>query len=141
MLLPHAWRICCEKALEVMKLDCLRGTGGLPILRLYDCDDDEAAQFMSAVRLLGSGREQKILVHALPYVIAINGCGLTLVQKSWDQAILKTGPVEFECGFTTATWDNIADLLEPFVDGSHGYQIISGSPGEAELLFSASGDW
>jgi hypothetical protein len=125
-----------------MKLDYLHDAGDRrSIVRLYDFTTDEALQFMKAIEALASEAEQQICVHSLPGISAVDGCKLSLVRKFWDQGILKTGPTEFECGFTSGTWDNIAGLIKPFADAADGHQFLSGSPGEAELLFSPSGNW
>ncbi len=122
-----------------MKLDYLNFDR--PIIRLYHFTADEAADLMNAIGSLASGREKIVRVHSIPCVDALDGRRLTLARKPWDQAILKTGDVECECGFTAEHWDNVAGLLEPFAAGSGGFQFLAGSPGEAKLLFSVTGEW
>jgi hypothetical protein len=125
-----------------MKLDYLSAASPEnSIVRLYDFTTDEASQLATAIQNLASERERQLCVHALPCVTAVDGCRLTLIRKGWDQAILKTGNLEFECGLTAGTWDNVAGRIEAFVLGESGYQFLAGSPGEAMLLLSVSGDW
>jgi hypothetical protein len=125
-----------------MKLDFLAvGLPDCPLLRLYDFTPAQAAQLLAALTYLASGAVQQVAVHELPDVATVGGCRLTLLLRSWDQAISRTGLAEFECALTAGTWDNVAGLVEPFAHGSHGFQWLAGTPGEATLLLSVSGDW
>lgn len=91
------------------------------------------------VAQLGDGRLQHVAVHELSIVEAISGCNLVLCRKSWDQGMLQVGNAAFECGFTESTWDNVAGMIEPFEEGSRGYQWLAS--GDARLLLSNSGQW
>jgi hypothetical protein len=126
-----------------MKLEYLAdGSPDCPLIRLYDFTGPEVAQLLTAVSSLASGATERVDVHRLPFVEAVGGCQLALVRRSWDQAIIRgRGLWEFECGFTPETWDNVAGLVEPIADGADGFQWLAGSPGEAALLLSASGQW
>ena len=64
---------------------------------------------------------------------------LALIRRSRDQAVVRVGPSNFECGFTARTWDNVAGLVEPFCKDLKGYQWLVRSPGDADVLMSASG--
>jgi hypothetical protein len=61
--------------------------------------------------------------------------------RDWDQAVLRVGPSAFECGFTASTWDNVAGSVEPFAAAGSGYSWLAGTPGEASLLLTSSGQW
>ncbi len=128
-----------------MKLEFLAdGSRDCPLIRLYDFNAAEARQFLAAVCALASEAAERIEVHGLPFVESLAGCRLALVRRSWDQAIRRmSGPLEFECGFTAGTWDNVAGLVEPFTEGAAGVQWLAGVPGEAALLLStsSSGQW
>jgi hypothetical protein len=58
-----------------------------------------------------------------------------------NAGVVRVGPAAFECRLTAATWDNVAGLIEPFAEGSGGHQWLAGSPGEAAVLLSPSGQW
>jgi hypothetical protein len=125
-----------------MKLEYLAdGSPDCPLLRLYDFTPAEAGQLLAVVAGLASGEDKRVEVDRLSFVEAIGGCRLALVCKSWDQAVLWVGPLAFECGFTAGTWDNVAGLVEPFAESAGGFQWLAGSPGEASMLLSASGQW
>jgi hypothetical protein len=102
----------------------------------------EIDQLLAIVMSLASGHADQVEVHHLPFVTTIGGCCMTFRVSAWDQAIVRTSkPLDFECRFTTGTWDNIAGLMEPFVQGANGFQWLAGPPGEAALLLSDSGQW
>lgn len=126
-----------------MKLEFLPGgSPDCPLVRLFDFNPAETERLVAALNCLASGAAERVAVHELPGVEALGGCRLTLVVRSWDQALVRRGgPADFECGFTRGTWDNVAGLVEPFVHGGGGFQWLAGVPGEASLLLSASGQW
>jgi hypothetical protein len=125
-----------------MKLEFIaEGSPDCPLIRLYDLTTAEATQLIAAVADLASGGAGQLDVHGLPFVESVDGCCLTLIRRSWDQAVVRIGPSNFECGFTAGTWDNVAGLVEPFRKDLSGYQWLAGSPGEANVLLSASGQW
>src|SRR5260370_29163058 len=98
-----------------MKLDYLpTGSPDCPLVRLYDFSSAEAEQLLAALTRLAAGLVQRVAVHELPGVEGVGDCRLTLVLRSWDQAILCKGPADFECAFTAGTWDNVAGLVMPF---------------------------
>jgi hypothetical protein len=125
-----------------MKLEFLAtGSPDCPLLRLYQFTPAEAAQLFAALTRLASGTIPQVAVHELQDVDTVGGCRLTLLLRSWDQAIRRTGLAEFECALTAGTWDHVAGLVEPFARGSDGFQWLAGTPGEAALLLSTSGQW
>ena len=127
-----------------MKLEYLAdGSPDCPLIRLYDFTTAEATQLLALVTELASEGPERIDVHLLPFVQPVDGCRLALIRRSWNQAIVRVGPSNFECGFTAGTWDNVAGLIEPFCEDRSGerYQWLASSPGEADLLLSPSGKW
>ena len=125
-----------------MRLEYLPdGSPDCPLIRVFDFTPAEAAALAAAVADLAAGRAERVAVHELPGVAAAGGCELVLSVRGWDQAVVRVGPAASECGFTAGTWDNAAGLIEPFADGSGGYQWLAGVPGEASLLLSVSGQW
>jgi uncharacterized protein (DUF433 family) len=56
-------------------------------------------------------------------------------------AVRKTGPSKFACGFSAGMWDNLAGLVEPFMESASRSQRLADMPGEAAVLLSASGQW
>lgn len=125
-----------------MQLDYLPdGSPDCPLIRLFDFSPAEVARLGAAIADLASGRAERVAVHDLPGVVPVRACKLVLLRRPWDQAVARVGPSAFECGFTAATWDNVAGLVEPFAAGGRGHQWLAGSPGEASLLLSDCGRW
>jgi len=126
-----------------MKLEYLPdGSKDCPLLRLYDFTPAEARQLHDAVAALASGSRERADVHCLQGVKSICECRLMLVVRRWDQALVQIAErAEFECGFTLSTRDNVAGLIEPFMQSATGYQWLTVVPGEARLLLSLDGGW
>ncbi len=125
-----------------MKLEYLAdGSPDCPLIRLYDFTPAEAGQLLANVAELASGVTNRVEVHQLPFVEPIRECRLALVRKDWDQAVVKVGSSNFECGLTAGTWDNVVGRIEPFAASGRGYQWLAGTPGEASVLLSPSGQW
>jgi hypothetical protein len=125
-----------------MRLEYLPdGSPDCPLIRLFDFTPADAARLRAAIADLACGRAERVAIHDLPGVVPVGGCELVLLRRSWDQAVVRVGPSAFECRFTAGTWDNVAGLVEPFAAGCTGYQWVAGSPGEASLLLSDSGQW
>jgi hypothetical protein len=128
-----------------MKLDYLTsGSSECPLIRLYDFQPAEATGLLAAINTLVSTAAQRVEVDRLPFVEAAGGCRLVFTRQHWDRAIVSSpNRNEFECGFTAATWDNVAGLVEPFTEGVGGFQWLAGAPGDAASLISASprGEW
>ena len=126
-----------------MKLEYLAdGSSDCPLVRLYAFTPAEAGELLTAVTGLASGVAELVEIQELPFVETVGGCRLSLVRRSWDQAIIrKPGPCSFECAFTAGTWDNVARLVAPFAENAGGFQWLAGVPGEVALLLSTTGQW
>jgi hypothetical protein len=126
-----------------MKLEYLAtGWSDCPLIRLCDFTRIEAGQFHAVLTDLATGTTERVEVQLLPFVEVVEQCRLALIRRGWDQAVIRTNRfAEFECGFTAETWENVADLVEPFAQGAGGFQWLATTPGEAALLLSASGEW
>src|SRR5262249_53753632 len=108
------------------------------LIRLFDFTSTEAQQLAMAVADLSAERVSHVAIHELSWVTAVDGCELTLCVRRWDQAVLRTCPTAFECGFTPGTWDNVCMLIEPFVSGSGGFQWLAGVPGGKEIKINVA---
>ncbi len=126
-----------------MKLEYLpEGSVDCPLIRLHDFTSAEVKRLREMVIQLAMEKSDRIEVHRLPGVEAINGCQLILCLRSWDLSVVRLSEqLSFECGFTSGTWDSVSELMEPFEQGSSGFQWLAGVPGEAQLLLSPSGRW
>jgi hypothetical protein len=126
-----------------MKLEFLSdGSQDCPLIRLYGFTVLEVAHLQRLVGHMATGSLEQFAVHELPFVEPIEDCKLEFVVTRWDQAV--SGDIDlhrFSCGFTAGTWDNVASLMEPFVEEATGFQWLAGLPGEIQLLLSQSGKW
>jgi hypothetical protein len=103
-----------------MKLEYLAtGSPYCPLIRLYDFTPGEGRQLHRAFASLATGAAECVEVHHLPFVEAVGNCRPTLIRSGRDQAVIQVGRLaEFECRFTAGTWDNVAGLAEPILEGS-----------------------
>ncbi len=128
-----------------MKLEYVReGAPECPLIRLFDFTVEEVEQLREIINQLALGKRQRIEIHNLSWIESIGNCRLTFFMQSWDQGVVKkkgNDENNFECGFTTATWDNIEGLVEPFINGSGGFQWLASVPGETDILLSRDGQW
>jgi hypothetical protein len=128
---------------NAMKLEFLAdGSQGCPLIRLFGFTVPEIERVQRLVGHLAVGDLERFAIHELPFVEPIENCELEFVVTRWDQAL--AGDVNrnrFSCGFTAGTWDNVAGLMEPFVEGATGFQWLAGLPGEIQLLLTQGGLW
>ena len=112
-----------------------------PLVRLYDFDAREAAEFRSLLEQLRDHRSAEIKLHEQANVEPIDNCQLTLKTGSRDLGVVQSGPSAFECILTIEGWDDMAFLIEPFCDPAcRGYQWLD-ERGKISLLFSRDGQW
>jgi hypothetical protein len=125
-----------------MKLEFLSaGSEDCPLVRLYDFSVDEIGSLFAQLSSLADGEETSIAIHEAPGIEIVGDCHLFLCSGPKDVGLVTLSkPAHFECIFTLATWDNIAALTEPFVQGCRGYQWLATS-GDANLLLSTDGLW
>ena len=125
-----------------MKLDYLPADSPhSPLVRLYDFTLPEARQLLLAILELANGTSEESpsmnCRGSSPWAVvscfSVSGAGTA--------PVLTCEPATFECGFTMETWDNVAGLIEPFAQGSAGFQWLAQVPGEAALLLSWDGRW
>src|SRR5437870_1878238 len=125
-----------------MKLEFLPdGSDDCPLIRVYDMDSTEVAQLFAALSALASRERESIAVHELPGMETISECRLLLRTGSRDRGMVQLrGSAIFECVLTADSWDNVAGLTEPFLNGNRGYQWLVTS-GDAKWLLSKDGQW
>jgi hypothetical protein len=126
-----------------MKLEFLPdGSLDCPLIRLFQFTSVEASRLHIAVARLATGTGGRVEVHTIDGVESIDNCQLTLTAGAKDQGVVRrSSALNFECGFTPATWHNVAGLIEPFVHGASGYQWLANWPSAAALLISLDGRW
>jgi hypothetical protein len=128
-----------------MKIEYLAdGSPDCPLVRLFEFTPTELQRLYSEIMSLASETTRSVAVHELPGVESIGGCRLTFLTDRRDKGMVRVaGPAEFECRVTPTSWDNVAGLVEPFLEPSFGhYQWLDhGFGGDTGLLLSPSGDW
>ncbi|MBI1345878.1 hypothetical protein GC163_06275 [bacterium] len=122
-----------------MKLDFIADCA---ILRLSEFSPDEVRRFRDELNNLMAGDIPILAVHELPFLNAVSDCELILACDRQETGLKHTGPSQFTCRWSSATWDNIIGLLDPFVEGSLGFQWLNG-PRDTGLswLISKDGTW
>lgn len=112
------------------------------LLRMYDFEVAEIEQLFAAVLALASGDQEHYEVHNQPGVDAISGCKFFLCVGNRDRGTgVLPEPASFECVLTPDGWEQVASLVEPFLEqGEHGYQWLDSS-GDVRWLLSRDGDW
>lgn len=126
----------------VMKLDFLTdGPDGLPLVRLYQFDFQDIANLFAGLSALASGASEKVEVHALAKVEAVDGAKLLFLLGTKDEGMVcLPGGTSFECVLTPESWGTVAGLVEPFRNENIGFQWLV-EIGDAKLLLSVDGQW
>ncbi len=126
-----------------MKLEFLPdGSNAGSLLRMYDFEIVEIEQLFAAVLALASGDQEHYEVHNLPGVDAVSGCKFFLCVGNRDRrTVVLPEPASFECVLTPDGWEQVASLVESFLQpGKHGYKWLHWS-GDFRWLLSRDGDW
>jgi hypothetical protein len=125
-----------------MRLEFLSdGSDDCPLIRLYAFDCTEVARLFADLSALASREQESIAVHDLPGVESIAECRLFLRTGARDRGVVQLpGPKSFECALTPESWDNVAGLAEPFLNGNGGHQWLV-TWGDAKWLLSTDGHW
>lgn len=119
-----------------MKLSFLaEGSPGCPILMLSDFTPEEAAGLRLLAGALADGHRTSGMLG--PH--SEEGLTLELVAADQDSGILQSPP-HFECRLRRSSWSNVEDLVQPFAEGSSGFQWLSDF-GEVSWLMSHTGTW
>ena len=125
-----------------MKIEYLPdGSDDCPMIRLYDFAQSEIADLFAAVTTLASSERLSVAVDELAGVETISECRLTLRSGVRDIGVVHVDArASFECGLRPEGWDNVAGLIEPFLNAASGYQWLV-MLGDARLLHSVDGQW
>lgn len=123
-----------------MKIEYLQdGSDDCPLVRIFDFTADEAQSLRQAVRELGAGRVTRINLSELQGIEPVDGLDLAFVAGEIDAGLVRDHR-PFCWILSIASWHKVADKIEPFVQGSTGYQWLS-ECGETSLLISPTGRW
>jgi hypothetical protein len=124
-----------------MQLEYLpEGADQCPLIRLFDFTPGEIQAFQARFAALETLGDQ-IAVHDLPGVSSPDGCELFLAVGPKERGMLEAESTrQFECILDREGWGGVAELLQPFADGSAGFQWLC-TAGAAQWLISRDGTW
>ncbi len=110
------------------------------VLRLYDFSAVEALGFQQAIHqtLLTEGKPLDLT--KLDFIEPLN-CKLVLYLSDMDKGITVVGNGEFVCELTTAGYETMVELVEPFCNGVYGFQFLYEIITPIDFLFSVDGAW
>lgn len=125
-----------------MKLEFLpEGSDDCPLVRLYDFVPDEIVRLRDTLSALGLGALDRVTLHEINGVEPISGCRLVLRSGLRDRGLAKVmEPASFECVMSREGWQDLAAMLDPFVEESSGYQWLTNF-GDARWLITSDGRW
>lgn len=126
-----------------MKLDYINEINeyGDNLVRLYDFDRLESIKFRNMiVEFVNSGKKQLDLSEI--EFIEPRNCNLILCISEEDEGILSDDHINFICNLTTAGYEKMISLLEPFCKReTSGYQFLYDIDSPTDFLFSPAGTW
>ena len=126
-----------------MKLEYLEsGSSDCPLVRLYEFDASDLAHLCEHFQLLALGTVQRVALHELPFVEAVNHCRLVLRLSESDRGILRIScPGAFECVLTGEGWEDVNERAGALANTTaEAYQWLD-KTGEISLLLSETGQW
>lgn len=126
-----------------MKIEFLEnGSPDFPLIRIYDFDESEVRTLFDAITALSNGSSKSVAIHELPKVESVAHCHLTAESTKRDIGVSRIRNEEnsFLWELKPSGWDNVAGLIEPFLERLSGAQFLD-SPSKISVLLSWSGDW
>ena len=111
------------------------GAPECPLLLFHDTTPESAAALSRAL----TESRGELALHALEGVDA-GGLTVTARMGRRNLGVRRKGECSFEWVMHEEGWAQVTGLLEPFVDGSDGWQRLS-YEGPIAVVFSPSGRW
>lgn len=124
-----------------------------PLIRLYDFRSEDIAALRAICNSLAGGHRSECMLTDEPWAQSINGCRLLLRVVPDDQATPNfesccTGcrvpfPAPGEPYVMLGSrrgWDDVRELLEPFLAGTRGFNWLADPP-DVRVLVSQQGAW
>lgn len=114
------------------------------LIRLWNFTPNEALQFQNLiVAFIAADEKASLALHEQDFIEAM-ACELTLVKDPSNTGITRLGATQFVCRLDIAGYQNMVELLQPFVtDSADGYQWLDEQAHESSIdfLFSLGGGW
>jgi hypothetical protein len=126
-----------------MKVDFLKAGGeNCPLVRLYDFRSSDVQHLIEIFESLASGTTQHAnLEEVCPVESVDGGARLRFTRGERDRGVVRQGVSDFEVILTGPSWEQAADLAEPFCKSSSGFQWLTPRTGKIQLLLSRTGAW
>jgi|SRR5579872_3204511 len=129
-----------------MKIDYLEnGSTDWPLIRIYGDEPEFCAQLLRAFEQLANGEVKEVSLTGLPGAEPLGNCTLIAQTFKLDRGIVHKHGNIFYWMLTSASWDNVAALIEPFcLPETNGFQWLDQvAASDARVLVSKSphGRW
>ena len=125
-----------------MKLDFVKkGADDCPMVRLYDFRRLDVQHLIETFESLASGTTLQTSLEQVCPVESVDGTRLRFTRGERDRGVVRQRVLDFEVILTGPSWEEAADLAEPFCKSSSGYQWLTPRAGKIQLLLSPTGDW
>lgn len=120
-----------------MKLEKLEDEQSGQLLLLFsDGDAAQAEALKSAFLNMG---DEPIAVHLLGMIEAPDDCELFATRSTRNRGVRQTSPRRFTWEMTADGWIQVAELLDPFIASSTGFQWLTNQG--VEVIYSPTGRW
>lgn len=126
-----------------MKLDYIANINeyGDHVVRLYDFNQELAIKFRAVVMEAIITNKKELDLSAVDFIESRN-CRLTLRISEENTGIFTNDNELFFCDLTTAGYEQMINLLEPFCNrDTKGYQWLYDIDTQTDFLFSPGGTW
>ncbi len=124
-----------------------------PLIRLYGFRSEDVASLRAICESLAGGHRDECMLTDEPWAQSINGCRLLLRVVPDDRATPNFESCCTACRVPFPTpgepyvmhgsrrgWDDVRELLEPFLAVRHGFNWLADSP-DVRVLISVTGEW
>ena len=110
------------------------------LIRLYDFDTVQATLFQQAIKYKLIEKSEPLILNNLEFIEAIN-CTLTLKIAGEGKGIEKRSNNNFVCLLTKDDYNEMVNLIEPYLTRLSGYQWLYDKDNGIDFLFSPGGSW
>jgi hypothetical protein len=110
------------------------------LVRLYDFEPRQAQLLKEVIQNKIINERGTVDLSVLPFIQPIN-CNLVLRLSDADDGIIVTDSTNFVCSLTVTAYEKMVHLMEPFCEGSGGYQWLYDLDCPIDFLFSPGGTW
>ncbi len=126
----------------MLKVEYLHeGSPDCPLIRLYGYERADVAALRDLCLALAEGRLREVAIETQAWVSALDGCRLTFRAGRTNRGIkIRKADGPFVMEYATEGWLEVAEKLQPFVDGSGGFQWLT-NEGDVNVLISRDGLW